>query len=433
MSWTDQELSDMAKAAQAEQKFVYQDAFWAEAEAMLPAKKKAGFPFFVLGLIPLLGTLAYLGTAPLNTFSVEQAAKRMELNTTELMALQVNKSANEGINTNTKSNFDKPSSLAENPMNAVVSRSTDLAFSTKKEKAPVQPEVIPPKNSIVSMEKTHLPKVEELSTKNAQTFVPSTPLISNTSLNANEPQMSSDQSILATRSPKLLDTERWMSIDALQPKTLHAFSFEQSVPTLSIRPNKNRKYWNAYLEGGFAMGQSYMPSQVGHTTAISFNGGARYNFSGYFLQLGLGGEFQKANLEVNEREKIYHTSSTLVERDFSYRQLYRIEAPITLGYQLKNHIFQLSVVPAFLTGAKMLYAQRENGIMTDNGTSYANKEGWRTFSTSFGAGYGYQIFKSVSIGANLKWQLLNQINKNMVSEGNVRPFSGQVFIRKTIR
>jgi hypothetical protein len=432
MSWTDKELDDMAKAAQAEQKFVYQDAFWAEAEAMLPAKKKFGFPFFALALIPLLGTLAYLGTAPLNTTSIEQAAKRMDAKTSELIALQSFSMLSNKNKTNSNTNKEANNTTGETITSAessISNRGQSFPNATRKSSSTPKTEE---KNITFAETNTSAKNAARMRKYGLNLVTVGTLATDEPEIRMEDTPLTSDKSILEMRTPKPLETKRWMNIDELQPNALTAFAFDPTVSLLPVRFNRNRKYWNGYIEGGFGMGQSYMQSQVGHTTAFSFGGGARYNFSSYFLQMGLGGEFQKARLELSEREKIYHTGSTIVERDFSYRQLYRIEAPITLGYQLKNHLFQLSVIPAFLTGAKMIYSQREDGVMTDNGTSYANKEGWKTFSTSFGVGYGYQVFKTVSIGANLKWQLMNQINKNMVSEGNVRPFSGQVFIRKTI-
>ncbi len=430
MSWTDEELSEMAKAAHAEQTFVYDDSFWKEASALLPQKKRRFLPFLFLALIPLAGVMAYFAIPQKQVSQGEYVAKSMDLQSNE--KAQVNFAAVQSTSNNSDENLSANVISADGKEKSTPtswnngSSSNFLGANNRSTRVKM------------SSPSIGLPGAEE---GKAQTLI-AVNEPSNDSFNSTEiPTPAVDDELTIENSapqnevsrPQLkgLELNKLENIGFLPPLAL-SFNYSNAQPPFpSLYTRKPRNYWNIYAQAGYGMGQSYVFNQVGHTNSFNLGAGARYNFKGYFLQMGLAGELQKVKLEVSERAKIYHTSSTILENLFSYRQLYRIEMPVSFGYELKNHVFQANLAPAYLLSSKMDYKYLVDGSAMRDETIYGDKTGWKDFSFGVGLGYGYKIFKTVTIGADLKWQLVNQLDKNIVSEGNVRPFSGQVFLRKT--
>ncbi len=440
MSWTDKELSEMAKAAQAEQKFAYQDSFWGEVEAMLPAKKKRAFPFFWLIAIPVVAAAGYMAfSSTQNRVNPTQVAKTMKLETPTVLitndaSIEKEVSAKEP----TKHPYRNVTQFLNNSARQTKLKALNMGEnSTTGIKSDVKesiPSLTLPTSSLVKKAKaqTIFSENQDLSIQKPKTLGKT--LLTYPSLESN--RINSGLAI----SPSLLEKKAGSSfsepIELLPLLSLNLLA-RTSIPTISpLLSRKRSNFWNGYVEGGFTMGQSFASPQVGHTTAYNLGFGARYDFANYFFQFGLGGEIQNVKYEMNEREKIYHTSSTVFENIFSYKQLYRFEAPITFGYQFPKHVVQLSVIPAYLMGAKMKYTYLENGSMLRDETLYETEHGkkvaWNDFSTTFALGYGYRLTKTMTLGANVRWQLMNQLNTT-TEGGNVRPFSGQIFFRKTLR
>ena len=419
MSWTDKELAEMANASQAEQKFAYNDSYFAEVEAMLPKKKKKLFPFFVLPLIPMLGILGYLGMYEPTSTHVVDGAKTMQVDRRQVaqayspIESTFQSTAETKMETNT-TNSVRADLVSSNPISRPSSNRSMPLRSVLNERVILDPS----ENVQMELTAVEMPKIGTLNLSTIE-FLD----VNNLTLNAQA------KPIVTERNNSILDFE----VDRLQSLPLHLFSFQSPSAPEQMAPFTPRKTWSMYVEAGVGMGESYLTSQVGHTQMASLGAGARYDFRSTFVQFGLAGEFQKVSMEISDRAKIYHTSSTELENVMDYKQLYRLQMPFTFGYKLNKHSLQASLTPSYLMGAKMKYTYLENGLAMRNETMYNQRKGWNDFSTSVGFGYGYQLFKGLTLGANVNWQYMNQINRNEVSEGNQRPFSGQVFVRKTFK
>jgi Outer membrane protein beta-barrel domain len=422
MSWTDEELIEMANAAHAEQTFVYQDSFWKEASALLPQKKKRPWSLVLLALVPLAVTIGYIAMPKSEVPQGEYVAKSLDGKIDYISAKIV-----EGKNSAQQSEtsfWETPEYEAQIGADKSLSAQTNPFIGSKPSKHSKDPQRIDKQTNTLSPIAAKSQVDELLSALVIDKFAdkkedekPAIAVPSDVGVTASEIQG--------------LEPKKFLEIGLLKPIALSIPSMNYQPAYPSVFTRKPRNYWNMYAQAGFGMGQSYVFDQVGNTTSFSLGAGARYNFKGYFLQMGLAGELQNVRLELSERSKIYHTSSTTLENLFSYRQLYRIEMPFTLGYEIKKHVFQANVAPAYLISSKMNYKYLVDGNTLRDETMFGNKTGWNDFSANVGFGYGYKLMKRVTIGADLKWQLMNQLNKDMVNEGNVRPFSGQVFLRKT--
>ncbi len=444
MSWTDKELSEMAKAAQAEQKFVYQDSFWTEVEAMLPAKKKRGLPFYWFALVPVAVALAYFAMLPNDgELTSLQAAKTMPtlsegLNRTERIPSATLDNSIDGTKASSSSavGYNRIGNQGQTYVNeGLGARTSSLVPNMKL--TPELERVDPIQTSILegSLQVSPAPDILLAEGKNSDETGLNYTKIESQTIAANRTGIT--PVIIAEKTESANQEYIDESMDLLRPLTIRSFEKNPSPSLQAYHPlMMSRKPWNAYAEGGFTMGQAYT-SDLGFTTAFNLGGGARYDFKNYFLQLGLSGELQNVRYELSERAKIYHTSSTMLENKFSYRQLYRAEMPLTLGYQFTKHTFQMSVIPSYLVGTKMKYAYMENGTTLRDETMYetvpGDKVGWNDFTTSFGLGYGYRLTKTIVLGANVEWKLINQLSNKTAIEANTRPLSGQVFIRKTLR
>ncbi len=402
MSWTDDEIAEMARAGHAEQKFAYHDAFFAEVEGMLPTKQKRYFPFIVLPLLPLLGIFSYLTLFEKTFIEPASVAKTIEENRGgDFFDIPVSNTEHHlkfHTNRNTRENsvsHDKVSLENQNPaLRGTAQFSANAPKKTKNNGTPLQ-----------SLETSESP------------------------VGVNSFSFEGPKLVLSTEREIL----KSIDINGLTPLSLNRFSITSETSIAQLSPYQKIVRWNIYVEAGAGMGQSYLNSQIGHTQSLNLGMGLRYDFKRSFVQFGLNGELQKVQLKINERTKIYHTSATNYENVFDYQSLYRVHMPFVYGYKLNRHSIQVSLASSYLVGAKMDYAYIENGQTLQSMTTYTERKGWNNFSSSVGFGYGYQLPRKLTIGANVNWQLVNQINRNLVTDGVNRPFSGQVFIRKLLK
>ncbi len=401
MSWTDQELAEMARASHAEQKFAYHDSYFAEVDKMLGKKKKPYFPFILLPLIPLMAIFSYLlvyGKVFIEPISVAKTVEKTQRSATWVAE---NSTPSKTI-TSQKQLETLKSSIQEN-----APREQKL-FGNRIKQTPLIREIT-----------STLPKklAAELVNFGGEFPVSESP----------------DFTTLTGRGSEVLPTsnEQW-EIGELKLRKYQRHQSNLNKEIAGLTPYVKSNLWRPFIEVGAGMGESYLNAQVGHTRSLYFGGGYRYDFKRTYVQFALLGEMQKVQLEISERAKIYHTSVTEYENVFNYQNLYRLQAPLTIAYKISQHSVQFTLSPTYLLGAKMKYAYKENGTTMQSTITYAERKGWNNFSSNLSLGYAYQLPKNVFIGASVNWQMMNQINRKIVSSGANRPFSGQVFLRKIL-
>jgi len=373
MSWTDQELSEMAKKAEAGHAFTYDDSFWGEMEALLPTKKKSIWPYFLAIVVPVVGAVTLFFAWPSKGVSTSHVAKTIPFevhrfgntNNFNLSSFQ-GKKVVESVSYNGSQNVSHPQS----------------SYSVEKTSAEIS-------------------NVTEINSK--------------------------------TATQEVIKTTEHEIVERLPFSPLSLLDFNQDLKMSALPYYSKRRFFSTFGELGFGIGETYRADQIGHTESISLSAGVRLTKNKLFGQAGLGFEVEKASLELSQREKTYNYSVNTYENRLSYKQGYRLNMPINFGYQIAKHTLQIGATPSCLLSTKMKYAYLENENVKRNETIFGTKTGWKTFGLKLNLGYGFNLFPSTTLGVNFQIQLMNQLDRSWTTNENKMPISGQVFIRKTVR
>jgi hypothetical protein len=436
MSWTDKELDELARKAEANQTFAYDDSFWTEMEAALPAQKKRKWPVFLLALFPIIGVLAFYEVADSSLSDVSNGAKKMKFVSTASSRNSSSADNNSG-NANTanlssmvaaSSNFSNLSArkteIGNSPFLPVEQRNISAhQFSASNENEEQ-------KTAVARDKSTNYLLVTKSENSNRNSGV--RPIENE----ENEARNSLTEGLikpLFTDESTMKTEEEQVGIGELSTAVISVFSFESATNLANLKYRPVRPFYSLFTEIGLGMGETYAAGQIGHTKAANLSAGARYTNKHFFVQAGLGMEWEKVTLELCERSKVYKTSCTTYENRFSYKEMFRILVPLSVGYSLGNHVVQMGVTPTYLLGTKLNYSYLENDNLKRDELRFGTTEGWKKFGLKTNIGYGYNVFPSTTIGANFQIQLINQLEKNWISNINQYPISGQLFVRRTIR
>jgi hypothetical protein len=423
MSWTDKELSEMARKAEADQVFAYQDSFWSEMEAMLPAKKKRIWPFLLGITLPIIGASFFLFNMSNNDLETSYAAKKLDA--------QVNKNL-------LASDWKK--SYARNE-NQALTLPTEKQNSTKNIEFQIKANQnvgnISGNNSAytgndleVSYRINSSSSSGEVSKNELLELTPKVDIVPEVKSRVSE----TEESVLSAKATnETQDFEINQDINRLKFASISTFEQDINLQPSMLPYPSSRRFFSAYGELGFTVGEAYLTNQIGHVQAVNLGAGARITKNKLFVQLGLGFDVEKASVELQEITRMYNYSISTFENRMNYKEMYRATMPITLGYMMKKHTLQLGVAPSYLISSRMKYAYLENDLMKRNEMIYGETRGWNSFGMKVNVGYGFTILPSTTVGANFQVQLLNQLNENWAKDENKLPVSGQVFIRKTIR
>jgi hypothetical protein len=429
MSWTDKELSDMARKAEADHAFAYQDSFWGEMEAMLPAKKKRLWPYFIGIAIPVLGVTAFLLSSPELPLETANAAKTAIFDRNEIINLNrstanpnaesyasanvsVSNSSsvsneNVTINTQVKDVSEKRSEFKKEDVSDNLTSNVEANATIEKES---QSRAIAP---IIAAKE--LPVVAENTSKTVETT-------------------ERQETLMAVNLPKVKEQSDVLTqISRLDYAQLSTIDMQQTAQPTMLKYSSKRRFFSAYGELGFTIGEAYLNTQASHVQAVSLGAGVRLTKNKLFVQSGLGFEVEKAGVELNETTREYGYGIKTFENRMNYKDMFRVFIPVNVGYMFNKHTLQLGATASYLMSTKMKYAYLEDNSVKRNETIYGERKGWNSFGMKLNVGYGFTLFPSTTIGANFQVQLMNQLNTNWVKDENKLPISGQVFIRKTLR
>lgn len=441
MSWTDSEISEMAKKAEADHAFTYQDSFWSEMEAMLPAKKKRFWPYFLAIAIPLVGTSALWFGWPTTVESFSQVAKTNTAGTNATHVLTSATNLDDQIAINNTNTIENTNIGADGNKALSVSNNEDVTSQTLARKSIVNDLNIENKQEAksTSLTQSNASKINAVS-KSAldETKVDDANEIRNdiatnveleTPITTNSAEVSTQES--APTAPTAALTRS--NVDKLKMTPISTLYINQDTKIAALPYYSRRRYFSAFGELGYGIGETYATDQIGHTEFASIAMGARLTKNKLFVQAGIGFEVEKAKLELSQREKIYSYSVNTYENRMSYKQMYRVNLPVNFGYQINKHVLQFGAAASYLMSTKMNYAYLENENVKRNETIYGTKTGWNSFGLRVNVGYGFNILPSTTLGANFRVQLMNQLDTRWTPNENKMPISGQVFIRKTLR
>lgn len=435
MSWTDEEIDDLFREGAETQSFEYDNAYFSEIEAALPVNGN-GKDFLWLGtalmFVAVLTTGYFVNNNGKNIPNTESNQfAHLELNENESVTASETTVNGDALSGNYEELVVNTVSGANTNANSVgaIKNSTSAATSTNVEGA------------VQSMYDLATRKVRSKTNngtvnKSSALELSETPLAStvtgkqNLIRLRNHSKLGDQHKFDFVRTPITagLDVNALNLLDQEFDQNIHV----SALPVLGeLRP---KAAFYVELNGG--MSQSLVtPSEY---TSRSFGGGVGVeSYLGNFsLITGLNVKISDHKDLVLTREagKLYSYGSTIGVDQYDFNKLYTIEMPISLGYNLNKHNFNIGVRPSLLIAGQMKHNVYGNGnLMRSNESTGLIDGGLKIFGLKPTLGYAYRLNQWM-IGGNIGVQLMQSIEEQYIKGvNNPFPIDGQIYIRRAIR
>jgi hypothetical protein len=383
MSWSDQNIDDLARESSANLKFTYDPSFWKEAETMLPPKGRT-FPFWILNMLVAGVVLAVALPVTWNHFAYDESA----IASNQGLTLRKNRHYSSIISTSEGGQDELPDKfegLTQDPL-------VDL---NKKEAVS--------KNEISLKEVNSLPKQDQ--------------------------KRNHSQLLDQTKTVRA----EFAQIDKISPIKFEQYKWEQGEIGSHIIdfPVKQSKLNAYYLLGG-SVGQNPIKTIDRITKTLNIGGGIMYSNRSWKIILGAEFSYQALNLQLAEKSTNYDYELNDFSHFLNYKEFYRLDIPLILEKGFGKSNIQMGVSANVMLSSKMRYNLIQNGELKRNVVLYGESKGVSNFGMTSLLGYNYSLNRQWTVGANVQWQLITQVSREMVDNDVIRPFSAQLYIRKSI-
>ncbi len=430
MSWTDEEIDKLFKESASDLSFKYDNAYFKEFEAAsLPVSKK-GKDFLWMGTaLVFIGVLtsAYLYTNGNESLSTEMTTKlvaeieekgTVNANTQESADNNINGSANASAENNmtvdasqTAANTQASSSSARSNSALATNRNgsqrveNPVRSSNGGNGAITQP-------TLISGGSSEIPaSIQLMESKSAQQGTEND--VANASTQFEAVSALTPNKATGIESTMKLEVGEFSSLPLIEftPKTAFYVEATGGVSQSLVTPSEN--FSNSY-GGGFGLET--------HFGQFSLNTGLNFNVSNH------------QDLELTRAWKIYSFGSTSGLDSYDYKNVYAIEMPISMGYNVGQHRLTLGVRPSVIIGAKIDHQTFEDEILTRSERLYGLAGGLQRFGLKPTVGYSFHIQQKWTIGVNVGIQLLQAVNEEYINGfNNPYPIDGQIYLRRTLR
>jgi hypothetical protein len=443
MKWSDEEIDNIFQQAEKNASFDYKDDFWTEMEAMLPDKGRR-FPltwfytslfFGVLTAIWVLypSHLEYSESLTSMTMQSEQGLDDKEGKTPANFE-GVQDRIQEDESTQTAPGGEDLNYSSENVvLTTVDTQKQDLISSSSP-----NPGFTNGKLDVVSSNAVTDSKID-LSKKEISATIIASGESSSSVAALNSVEQKATNLVVrnsVTRTDKV-QTEADVS-DVVQ--SLSFLGLTVPIIESDLAPFKDyykpSSTWRLYIDLIGSLGQSPIAdlSQGStHTLGGGFGGGLTYIKGAWRISGGLNFILESyQNLYIRQRSKIYGFGLNVYEHELYYKSFVYLEVPMTVGYTVKKHLFQVGIVPALLDGTSMKYTHLTNGEVDESTLVFGERKGLNSFGLKPTVGYGYTLNNNWILGANVQFQLFSPLQQDVFDgEETSYPLNGQVFIRKT--
>lgn len=406
MSWTDEEIDKFAQEAAGGSSFEYKDEYWKEMEAILPpvSRKKDFLWFFTALLFVGLITVSafYNPVIELNVSTINSQANTKELyNQTE----QSEESADDNngliINSSEGLEVEEVNAISPQQHNMRVASSENPKVNTTSSLASTRNELmastpaLPVKSGVYGSDEKQETDGSTIPEQDILGEVNQLPLLG---LPAND----------------------W--IPKLEPKQ---FFVEQHLPM------KATLYVGAF--GGLS--QSLITPSDKLSSSFGVGVGTQIQKGKWLLTAGVNGIWSNhQDLILNRRAKVYSFGSNEYSYDFDYKEIYSLEAEISLGYKFGRHTLNVGARPSYVVGTKVGISSSVNEKTEERGTYYGNMDGINRFGVKPFLGYAFDLSPSLKLGMNVGVQLMPMVQDGYLVGGNNNlPIDGQLYIRKSLR
>jgi hypothetical protein len=186
-----------------------------------------------------------------------------------------------------------------------------------------------------------------------------------------------------------------------------------------------------YAQLSVGAGQSAQRNVIGSSDFLHYyavGGGLYTRVDNMVLTFGLNGR-------VDFTDNIVRTVGTETPGnriETSYKQLYSIETPASLGYTLGRNVITATVTPGFQTG----FSGQEREYVAETQVRSEQTSGKiknsRTLTMEFGLSYWRVLQPDWQIGAAVNFDALRPFNNSLFAgEQRIAPLNGQLILRRT--
>ncbi len=422
MNWTDKDIDNLYKSKASNSSFEYKDSYWKEMEAMLPKNSGKDFLWMITAFI----SLGIVAVSFLNTNSFNNNSPLFSENTTSSTRNET------GEKNTTKQNVTITSLINEINHDEVLHTNQHERKSNRKAASKNSPKNI--NNSALSNttnEDVHFNQTTEMKKKSTSSNDLNNGIFVNTESELNTSSVTNVDANNKQNKQNAVTTEKISTKLSLKKVTLLPQQKSELAPSSIPDPFPMRKQFYAQLLGG--MSQSMVTPSNTPSYNIGVGVGLQINKGRLVINTGINGLWSlHNNLLLTREAKIYSFGSDVVQYEIKYKELFYLEADLSIGYQMSNHILRIGVRPSYIIGTKAGYREQK---LTDeiSNNYYGITSGINRLGIKPMIGYTYLLKRDLSIGLNIGMQLIPLIDNNFISGMNRNlPIDGQIFIRKTI-
>lgn len=387
MSWNDQDIDNLFKNAKGPEVPPFEEEFWAEMEAMLPAQQKNRKPviWWTSGIAVAL--LLTAGVFIMQQADAEQSAAGKNAATAAAQHTAPNPAAPSTAFVNT----------AKDPSETVAAPHELAAFPPNENRTP------------------------QLQSRRG---VPSADG-SNPELTPTEYQAPASPNTEAQQ-PSAPAPEERFKVDRLKPLALTC------EPVYITRKFKDPVYRSErfYMQTSAGFGQSpqhNVSSASGLMHYYTLGAGLFKRMDHVVFTYGVNGRVDFSRNIISRK-----ASSPSHRIDTRYSELYSFEMPASFGYEFGRNAFVASVTPGFQFSFSGKRTEFEDNVAVRSERIAGKTENTKTLTMELGLSYWRTLQPNLYLGAGINADAIRPFSPgNFVGDQRKLPFNGQIILRKT--
>ncbi|MEJ6616735.1 MAG: hypothetical protein QNL61_07470 [Crocinitomicaceae bacterium] len=432
MSWTDEEIDNLAREGVANSAIEYKNEYWTEFAEMLPVSGKKDFLWFFTAFLflGLLGTSfvfnGLLGNTNVQasneiriinesrvTDKVTQTVEKteFELNEADVTASEINEVMDNNTNATSENSIGIKNVNNSKLNNGVAQRKQNSSLK-QVTKAPLNNKQIKPSSNI---------ELGDPESKTNQIFG----------------GLEHDKQNSISQSTKNPVTENEVTpVSELPFRSLNEFTTSASLmPAIERNKQKLTAMVTLYIGAFGGISQSLIMPSSDVSNSFGLGIGAQIQKGRFTFTTGVNGVWSNhKDLNLSRSSKVYGFGSNEYNYQFKYKQIYSLEAEITAGYKLGRHLINVGARPSFFVGSKVGVIETIDDKKTIDRNQYGYMDGLYRFGIKPTIGYSFDITASFKIGVNIGFEMMSKIKEGfLVGNNNRYPIDGQLYLRKSIR
>lgn len=440
-------------AAQSEKAPLYDDAYWAEMNAMLDQRgnKKRGLIYWTLGgtvaavslLVLLFGINNQKATAlytqsELQDTQIEKITENTSSSVKTIAATEKVNAQKEESNIQTKESTIPTNSNASNTITDTKSSASNQKNNTNTPSSIERNSIVQPNKDLdQNLGENFIPnKQKTIDSANEEVDVKNEVIEENVALQESRlatESISEDEPTLTETSEETVALNEIAMLPILQRSALETSEIERlKFMDLKYNPATRIKLY-AKLSGGVM--ENYKTSRPFESGLVDFSINIEANLKNLLIRSGLGVQMtSNADLIVSQRAKVYDFGVSSVQNDLSYQTLFDLYLPVEFGYKYKSTSFGIGIQLNYLMNTKMDLNRYENTKLTASEKIYGNTNGLNRFSTQGYLWLEQGITSRFSLGLKIGTNISGRIKegKYFNNSATTNPIYGQISLRYNI-